>query len=92
MDSSRDQRQLPLARFEFYKWAAVLIFGVIVTVSVRAYSAVHAIKDRYFYGGLFAISCIAFYLTTKAMSAVGRKKDSPQERGYLGGNFVSQIF
>lgn len=72
------KEQLPFARFELYKWVSVVTFGLLVAAFVRAYSFVRAINDRYFYGALFAICCLAFYLTTRAVSAVGNNLRQPK--------------
>lgn len=59
------QEQLPLARFEVYKWGSILVFGAIVTAATKFLRSIGASSGPYFYGALFVVSCVAFWFSTR---------------------------
>ena len=52
------QLQWPLIRFELYKWGAITCFGLVVALFAKFVHGVLAVRDSYFYGGLFLLACM----------------------------------
>jgi hypothetical protein len=73
--SKEIKEQIPLARFEFYKWAAFVLAAAAVTLFSKWYAAVRGVPDRYFYGILFIVTFVLFVLVAKLATANSRKRE-----------------
>jgi hypothetical protein len=69
--------QWPLVRFEFYKWGAVALAGIMLSLVAKVLHGILKIPDAYVYISLFITSCACFASFISKLSPIKGTSPSP---------------